>query len=144
MKKWLVALGLGLFLSMPFISLGDDLPLPGGVSNGAAPTQGVDAPAGPAAAGQQSLLSILPPIAMMFGLIYFLVMRPQQKRQKEQTSMLKELKRDDEVVSTSGIIGKITGIADKVVTLEVSSGVRIKMLKSQVAKVINGKVEDLA
>jgi preprotein translocase subunit YajC len=84
------------------------------------------------------------PLLLMFGVIYLLMIRPQQKKMKEQQSMIGALKHGDEIVTTSGILGKITGITDKVVTLEVADNVRVKMLKSQVAQVIKGQVKDLA
>ncbi|MBL7715300.1 MAG: preprotein translocase subunit YajC [Bdellovibrionales bacterium] len=84
------------------------------------------------------------PFAMMFGVIYFLMIRPQQKRLKDQQEMIGALKDGDEVLTASGILGKITGIAEKVVTLEVAQNVRIKILKSQVSQVIKGQIKDLA
>lgn len=83
------------------------------------------------------------PFILMFGVIYFLMIRPQQKKAKEQQSMLGALKHGDEVVTTSGLLGKVTGITDRVVTLEVADDVRVKMLKSQVAQVVKGSVKDL-
>lgn len=88
--------------------------------------------------------SMLVPFALMFGVIYFLMIRPQQKRMKEQQNMLSGLQHGDEVVTTSGMLGKVTGITEKVVTLEVADNVRIKMLKSQVAQVVKGQIKDLA
>lgn len=84
------------------------------------------------------------PFILMFGVLYFLVLRPQQKKMKEQQSMITALKHGDEIVTNSGILGKITGITDKVVTLEVADNVRVKMLKSQVSQVVKGSIKDLA
>lgn len=84
------------------------------------------------------LMNILPFVAM-FGVMYFLIIRPQQKKTKEQKSMLSALKQGDDVVTTSGILGRVTDLTDKVVTLEVDSKVRIKMLKSQVVQVLKGQ-----
>ena len=80
----------------------------------------------------------------MFGVIYFLMIRPQQKKMKEQQAMMSQLKQGDEVLTNSGILGKITGVTDKVVTVEVADNVRVKMLKSQVSQVIKGQIKDLA
>ena len=80
----------------------------------------------------------------MFGVLYFLVLRPQQKKIKEQQTMLSTLKHGDEIVTTSGILGKVTGITEKVVTVEVADNVRVKMMKSQVSQVVKGSVKDLA
>lgn len=83
------------------------------------------------------------PFLLMFGVLYFLVLRPQQKKMKEQQEMISSLKRGDEIVTSSGILGKVTGIADKVVTVEVADDVRVKMLKSQVSQVVKGQIKDL-
>lgn len=101
-------------------------------------------PAGTAAPGANGapavnpLMNILPFVAM-FGVMYFLIIRPQQKKQKEQQSMLSALKQGDDVVTASGILGRVTGLTDKVVTLEIDDKVRVKMLKSQVVQVLKGQ-----
>lgn len=110
----------------------------------AATDAGAAAGAPAAAAGQPNFLMSVAPFAMMFGVIYFLMIRPQQKRMKEQQEMIGALKDGDEVLTASGILGKITGIAEKVVTLEIAQNVRIKILKTQVSQVIKGQIKDLA
>jgi preprotein translocase subunit YajC len=85
----------------------------------------------------------LMPMVAMFGVIYFLMIRPQQKKMKEQQEMLTSLKHGDEIVTSSGILGKITGITEKVVTVEVADNVKVKMLKSQVSQVVQGSVKNL-
>lgn len=100
------------------------------------------APAG--AAQQPSTLGMVAPFILMFGVFYFLMIRPQQKRMKEQQEMLASLKHGDEVLTSSGILGKVTGITEKVVTVEVADNVRVKMLKSQVSQVVKGQIKDLA
>lgn len=79
----------------------------------------------------------------MIGVMYFLMIRPQQKRQKKQAEMLSQLSTGDEVVTASGLIGKIHGVADKVVTLEIAKDVRVKVLKSQVNQVLKGPIQEL-
>jgi preprotein translocase subunit YajC len=69
----------------------------------------------------------------MFVIFYFLLIRPQQKKQKQHQEYLQNLKRGDEVVTTGGIYGKIFSVSDHVVTLEVSPNTRIKFAKSAVA-----------
>ena len=105
-------------------------------------------PAGttPVATGASSVASapgMLLPFALMFGVIYFLMIRPQQKKVKAQQAMLTALKHGDEILTTSGILGTVTGITEKVVTVEVADNVRVKMLKSQVSQVVKGQ-QDLA
>ncbi len=86
---------------------------------------------------------MLLPMVGVFAVFYFLMIRPQQKRMKEQQTMIAALKQGDEVVTTSGILGTIHGVAEKVVTLEVSRDVKIKILKSQIAQVVKGQIQDL-
>jgi preprotein translocase subunit YajC len=103
------------------------------------------APATQAAApAQPSMAGMMMPFLLMFGVIWMMVLRPQQKRVREQQDLLKSLKHGDEVLTSSGILGKIIGITDKFVTLEVENNVRFKMLKSQVAQVVKGQAKDLA
>ncbi len=138
MTKFTLASGLfflgNLFNSMTLaLAEGPALPVTGGAPGGA-----------PAGIPQQpGLAGMLLPFLAMFGVIYFLMIRPQQKKMKEQQAMLGALKHGDEVVTASGILGKITGITDKVVTVEVADGVKIKILKSQVGQVIKGQIKDL-
>ncbi len=63
---------------------------------------------------------------------------------KEQQSMLSALKHADEVVTSSGMLGTVKGITEKVVTLEIADDVKVKMLKSQISQVVKGKVQELA
>ena len=71
-------------------------------------------------------------ILAMFGIMYFLVIRPQAKKAKEHQKMLSELKKGDEVATQGGIIGKITGMKDNEVTLQLQEGVRVRVLRSSV------------
>jgi preprotein translocase subunit YajC len=75
-------------------------------------------------------------IGLLFAIMYFVMIRPQQKQLKDQRTMLAALKRGDDVITTGGMLGKVHAVADKVVTLEVSNGVRVRVLKSS----IQGKV----
>lgn len=68
----------------------------------------------------------------LFAIMYFVLIRPQQKQAKEQQTMLAALKKGDEVVTSAGILGKIFAIDDKTVTLECIGNVKIRMLKSSV------------
>ena len=110
----------------------------------AAPAVPAGTPAGAAdgAQGIQGLLaSPLVPMALMFGVMYFLMIRPQQKKLKEQQEMLNKLKEGDDIVTSSGILGKIVSTpnaTDKVITVEISDRVKVKMLKSQVSQVVKG------
>ncbi len=86
------------------------------------------------------------PLFLMLGVMYVLVLRPQQKKAAELQKMLKGLKAGDEVVTSSGLIGKIHAINDAstVVTLEIAHQVRVKLLKSQVAQIVKGEIKELS
>ena len=73
------------------------------------------------------------PILGIIGIFYFLIIRPQTQKASEHTKMLGGLKKNDEVVTTGGMIGRITELGDKVVTLEVAQNVRVKVERAQVA-----------
>jgi preprotein translocase subunit YajC len=115
------------------------------LAEGPALPAGSGAPAGgaPAQPQQPSAFGMMVPFLLMFAVVYFLMIRPQQKKAKEQQQMLTALKHGDEVVTSSGMLGTITGITDKVVTLEVADNVRVKMLKTQVSQVVKGQLKDL-
>lgn len=96
------------------------------------------APAAPAAANQPSTLGMVLPFVLMFAVFYFLMIRPQQKKLKDQQDLLSNLQKGEEVVTQSGIFGKVHGIAEQFITLEVDNNVRIKVLRSQIATVLKG------
>jgi preprotein translocase subunit YajC len=77
----------------------------------------------------------LMPLILMFAIFYFLLIRPQQKRSKEHKAMLEAVKRGDDVITSGGIHGKVTGITDEVLTLEVAPNVKIRVQKQAVANV---------
>jgi preprotein translocase subunit YajC len=127
-----------------FLSVSSFLFLAGAWADDPAVPAGAVAGAGTTAAAQQpSMFGSMFPLILMFGVVYLLILRPQQKKMREQQQMLGTLKHGDEVLTASGILGTITGITDKVVTVEVADNVRVKMLKSQVSQVIKGNIKDL-
>ena len=73
------------------------------------------------------------PMIMIFVVFYFMLIRPQQKKQRETQDWLKSLQKGDEVVTTGGVIGKISGLTESTVTLEVQEKVRLKVLRSHIA-----------
>ena len=77
-------------------------------------------------------------ILAMFAIMYFLVLRPQSKKAKEHQKMLAELKKGDEVITQGGIIGKISGIKDNELTLQVQEGVRLRFARSAVTGLYTG------
>jgi len=99
--------------------------------------------AGPAGPGQGSPLGMLMPIGAIFLIFYFLLIRPQQKKQKETEEMIKTVAKGDAVVMAGGMHGKVTGATDDVLTLEIAAlkgeRVRVKVDRSRVERVIVDK-----
>jgi len=93
------------------------------------------APAGKAAGGGGDWSFIIM-MLVIFGIFYFLMIRPQQKKQKELQAMLNNLAYGDTVMTTGGIHGKITGLTDAVITLEIADKVRIKVARSAIGTVL--------
>lgn len=76
------------------------------------------------------------PIILIFAIFYFLIIRPQQKRERERKNMLDSLQEGDEIITIGGIFGRILNIKDDVVTLEVGDKVKIKVTRSAIGNVI--------
>ena len=74
------------------------------------------------------------PLLLIFGVFYFLILRPQQRKQKDLQKFLSAMKRGDRVITQSGIIGTVKTVSDQFVTLEVDENVHLKILKSQIAE----------
>ena len=90
----------------------------------------------------------LPPelfLIAMFVLMYFLLIRPQQKRAKDHKKLLKELKKGDEVVTNGGVIGKITAVDESFAELEIASGISVKVQKQGInQKMPKGSVKPMS
>jgi preprotein translocase subunit YajC len=84
---------------------------------------------------ESNLMSFLP-IILMFVVLYFLMIRPQMKRQKEQKAMIDALAKGDEVVTAGGVLGKVVKVADAYVTLEVANGTEITVQKAAVSTLL--------
>ena len=84
-----------------------------------------------AAGGEPGFMGLLP-IVLMFVLLYFLMIRPQMKRAKEQKQMTEALQKGDEVVTTGGIVGRVTEIQEGYLDLEVAAGVLVKVQRGAV------------
>ena len=72
------------------------------------------------------------PIILMFVLLYFLMIRPQMKRAKEQKSMIEALQKGDEVVTAGGVVGRITKLGEQYVTVEIAPNIEVVMQRSAV------------
>jgi preprotein translocase subunit YajC len=79
------------------------------------------------------MMGALLPLVLMFLVFYLLLIRPQQRKTKQHREFLNSLKKGDEVITSGGIYGRVTGITENVVTLEVADKVRIKVQRSHVA-----------
>jgi len=91
-----------------------------------------------AAGGQPqgfTMTTLLFPV-ILIAIMYFLMIRPQMKRQKEHKAMLEKIKRGDEVLTNGGIAGKVTDIGENFVTIEVADNVRIRVQKGAVGNVL--------
>jgi preprotein translocase subunit YajC len=107
-----------------------NLPQPGTGGGEAAPGPAQGAPQ---AAPQQSLWSTLLFFGIMILIFYLLIFRPQQKKAKQQRELITALKRGDNVITNSGIYGRIAQIDDHTVSLEVDKNAKIRILKSHIA-----------
>ncbi|MEP7240385.1 MAG: preprotein translocase subunit YajC [Devosia sp.] len=102
----------------------------------AALAQSAPGPAAPAAAGAGDLLVQFFPIVILVVIFWFLIFRPQQKRQKAQQAMLSAVSRGDTVVTTGGIVGKVTKAVDgEDLEVEIAQGTRVKVVRSMIADV---------
>lgn len=86
---------------------------------------------------QGSLFGMFVPMLLVFGVFYFLLIRPQQKQQKKLQTMVAAMRSGDEVVTRSGIHGKLAGIDNGTCTVEIARNVQVKMNKDQIALVKN-------
>ncbi len=89
-----------------------------------------------AAAQQPSMLASFIPLILIFLIFYFLLIRPQQKKQKEHKILLDSIKRGDEILSSGGILGKVIKVDNDKLTVEIAKGVNVTVLRSTVADVV--------
>jgi preprotein translocase subunit YajC len=94
------------------------------------------APAAAAGGDMQSSIMSMLPLVLMFVVLYFVMIRPQMKKQKEHRAMIDALAKGDEVVSGGGILGKVTKLGESHVSLEVAAGVEIQIQRSAVVQVL--------
>jgi preprotein translocase subunit YajC len=94
--------------------------------------------------GLSSNLTSFLPIILMFVVLYFLMIRPQMKRQKEQKSMMDALAKGDEVVTSGGILGKLTKVTDAYLTIEIADGTEVLVQKGAVSTLLpKGTIKSL-
>jgi len=91
----------------------------------------------PAAAGStESTLFSLLPLVLMFVVLYFIMIRPQMKRQKEHKAMIDALAKGDEVVVAGGVVGRVTKLGDSVLGVEVANGIELQVQRPSVLQVL--------
>jgi preprotein translocase subunit YajC len=86
------------------------------------------------------LNSLIVPTMLIIGIMYFLMIRPQQKRLKDHRDMVAAIRRGDTIVTSGGIIGKVTKVDDQELQVEIADGVKVKLLRSTISEV-RGKGE---
>jgi preprotein translocase subunit YajC len=86
-----------------------------------------------AGASEQVMFTTVIPLVFLFGVFYFLLIRPQTKKAADLQKIISGLKRNDEVVTTGGMLGRIVELSDKLVTLEIAPNVRVRVEKAQIA-----------
>ncbi len=89
--------------------------------------------------GAPSAIISFAPLILVFFVFYLLLIRPQQKKAKEHQAMLGQLKKNDEVMTSGGIYGKVVALTDAIVTLEVAPNVRIRVNRPQISEVLSGE-----
>jgi preprotein translocase subunit YajC len=90
------------------------------------------------APGVGSTIGSFVPLVLIFFIMYFLLIRPQQKKMKEHRAMVDALRRGDQVVTSGGIVGKVTKVQeDGMVEVEIADGVKVKVVKHTIGQVLN-------
>lgn len=95
--------------------------------------QAAGAPTGGGMAGLVQLL----PFVLVFAIMYFLMIRPQQRKVKEHRAMVEGLRRGDQVVTSGGLIGKVTKVADSEVEVELAPNVKVRVVRSTISQVVS-------
>ncbi|HAY34461.1 MAG TPA: preprotein translocase subunit YajC [Ignavibacteria bacterium] len=86
--------------------------------------------------GMESILSSIVPFLLIIFIFYFLILRPQQKRQKERAKLLESIKKGDKIITAGGIHGVVEGLDDATILVKVSDNVKMKMERSAVTTII--------
>lgn len=92
---------------------------------------------GQGAGGFASLI----PIVLMFVIFYFLLIRPQQKKAKDHQKLISQLKKGDRIVTSGGLHGRITGVSDTTMTVEIADRVRVKIARGNISQVLQSSLQ---
>lgn len=93
-----------------------------------------------AEAAKPNMIEQLMPFVFILVVFFFLIIRPQQKKQKQLQAMIAGLKKGDQVLTSGGIIGTIEGLTDVVAILQIADGVKIRILRSQISAMANEEI----
>ena len=87
----------------------------------------------PSQSSKPSMIEQFMPFVFVLAIIYFLFIRPQQKRMKKQAEFTKNLKKGDEILTSGGLLGKIEGLTDQYIILEIAEKVRVRVLRQHIS-----------
>ncbi len=90
-----------------------------------------------AAGGAAGAFTSFVPLILIFAILYFLLIRPQQKKAKDHRAMVAALRKGDQVVTQGGILGKVYKVADGEVEVEIAEGVRVRVVRSTITQVLS-------
>ncbi|MDH7514613.1 MAG: preprotein translocase subunit YajC [Bacteroidota bacterium] len=96
----------------------------------------------PGGAGGNNMMSTLIFLGLLMLIFYFMILRPQQKRAKERAKMLESIKKGDRIITSGGIHGKVAGIDEKTILLDVGDNVKLKVERSAIASVAREAATD--
>ncbi len=94
------------------------------------------APAAAAGGGMQDSLMSMLPIILMFVVLYFIMIRPQMKKQKEHRAMVEALAKGDEVVTAGGMLGRVSSLGENFIGVEIANGVEVQLQRQAVVQVL--------
>ena len=93
--------------------------------------------------GAGSVLTTLLPLVLLFALFYFMLIRPQHKRQKQHREMVAGIQKGDEVATTGGTLGRVSAVNENFITLEIAKGVEIKLQRHAISTMLpKGTIKD--
>ena len=94
------------------------------------------------AGGAPPALVSFAPLILVFAVFYFLLIRPQQQKAKEHRTMLDNLKKNDEVITSGGLYGRVVTLDAKIVTLEIAPNIRVRVDRPQISSLVKGSKEE--
>lgn len=92
---------------------------------------------GPAAEGQGSIANMMLPMVFIFGIFYFMLIRPQQRKEKERRKMIDEIKSGDRIMFGGGILGTISNVKETTFTVKIADNVKIEVSRGAVSRVLD-------